>query len=119
METLPNKGLIRFYEAFNREVLIVTSIDAIKEINSVKPYDFGHPKQVKYMLGRITSSSFNFLSEHGHKVRASIPFTSSNFNATTTKLTIPPRPSANTFAQHSQSNTPKSSSPQYGPNPKK
>ncbi len=68
VRTLPNNGLIRFYEAFSREVLVVTSVDAIKEMNSVKPYDFGHPKQVKYMLGRITSSSFNFLSEHGHKV---------------------------------------------------
>ena len=68
MKTVPNKGLIRFYEAFSREVLVITSVDAIKEINSVKPYDFGHPKQVKYMLGRITSSNFNFLSEHGHKV---------------------------------------------------
>jgi len=62
MHALPNNGLIRYYEAFSREVLIVTSVDAIKEMNSVKPYDFGHPKQVKYMLGRITSSSFNFLS---------------------------------------------------------
>ncbi|ORY67812.1 cytochrome P450 [Pseudomassariella vexata] len=68
IETLPNNGLIRYYEAFSREVLLVTNIEAIKEMNSVKPFDFGHPKQVKYMLGRITSSKFNFLSEHGHKL---------------------------------------------------
>ena len=68
VRTLPNTGLIRYYETFSREVLVVTSVDAIREMNSVKPYDFGHPKQVKYMLGRITSSNFNFLSEHGHKI---------------------------------------------------
>lgn len=68
IETLPNNGLIRFYEAFSREVLIVTNIEAIKEMNILKPFDFGHPKQVKYLLNRITSSKFNFLSEHGHKL---------------------------------------------------
>lgn len=70
MESLPNNGLIRFYEALSREVILVTSVDAIKEMTSIKPYDFGHPKQVKYMMGRVTSSNFNFLTEHGHKVRA-------------------------------------------------
>lgn len=69
MKTLPNNGLIRFYEAMSREVLLVTSVDAIKEMTSLRPYDFGHPKQVKYMMSRITSSKFSFLSEHGHKVR--------------------------------------------------
>jgi hypothetical protein len=69
IKALPNNGLIRFYEALSREALLVTSVDAIKEITSAKPYHFCHPKKVKYMMSRITSSNFNFQGEHEHKVR--------------------------------------------------
>lgn len=71
-ETLPNNGLIRFYEPLNREVLLFTKPQAMKEMLSLKPYDFGHPSLIKFIMQRLTGSKFNFLTPDGHKVRVSI-----------------------------------------------
>jgi hypothetical protein len=68
---LPNEGLVRFYEPFNKEVLLATRTEVIKEMFTLKPNDFGHPKNVQFMINQLTGSKFNFLSPHGHKVRAS------------------------------------------------
>jgi hypothetical protein len=69
METVPNKGLIRFYEPLNKEVLVATGPEVLKEMFSLKPNDFGHPKNVQFLVGQITGSQLNVLSPHGHKVR--------------------------------------------------
>ncbi|KAH6674350.1 cytochrome P450 [Halenospora varia] len=56
-ETLPNNGLIRFYEPLNREVLLFTKPQAMKEMLSLKPYDFGHPSLIKFIMQRLTGSN--------------------------------------------------------------
>jgi len=65
--TLPSRGLVRFYEPLSTEVLLATNAEVVKEMFSLKPNDFGHPKNVQYMINRLTGSKFNFLSPHGHK----------------------------------------------------
>ncbi|KAH8651294.1 cytochrome P450 [Xylariales sp. PMI_506] len=66
-ETLPNEGLVRYYEPLNREVLLATKTEVIKEMFSLKTNDFGHPKNVQFLISQLTGSKFNFLSPHGHK----------------------------------------------------
>jgi hypothetical protein len=68
-ETLPNNGLIRWYESLSREVLLVTSPQAVRDMLSLKTYDFGHPSLIKLMMSKVTGSKFNFLTPDGHKVR--------------------------------------------------
>jgi hypothetical protein len=66
--TLPNNGLVRFYEPFCREVLLVTKPNTLKEMLTLKAYDFGHPELVKLLMKRLTGNEFNFLTPFGHKV---------------------------------------------------
>jgi hypothetical protein len=61
---------MRFYDALSKEALVVTKTEAIKEMLTLKPDDFGHPKNVQYLMHRLTGSRFSFLSPHGHKVGA-------------------------------------------------
>lgn len=65
---------MRFYEPLNKEVLLATKTEVVKEIFSLKPNDFGHPKNVQFMINQLTGSKFNFLSPHGHRVRLHIPY---------------------------------------------
>lgn len=60
---------MRFYEPMNKEVLLATRTEVVKEMFSLKPNDFGHPKNVQFMISQLTGSKFNFLSPHGHRVR--------------------------------------------------
>jgi len=68
-QTLPNEGLVRYYEPLNKEVLLATKPEVVKEMFGLKSNDFGHPKNVQFMINQLTGSEFNFLSPHGHKVR--------------------------------------------------
>jgi hypothetical protein len=47
-------------------MLIVTKVEAVKEMMTLRPYDFGHP--ILDMLNWITSSNFGFFTRDGHKV---------------------------------------------------
>lgn len=67
-QTLPNDGLVRYYEPLNKEVLLATKTEVVKEMFGLKSNDFGHPKNVQFMINQLTGSEFNFLSPHGHKV---------------------------------------------------
>ncbi|KAK4119457.1 cytochrome P450 [Parathielavia appendiculata] len=67
-ETIPSRGLVRFYEPLSTEVLVATNTEAVKEMFTLKSDHFGHPKNVQYLINRLTGSKFNFLSSHGHKL---------------------------------------------------
>ena len=71
VENVKNDGLIRFYDTLSREVLVVTTPEALRGMLTLKPYEFGHPGFVKYLMARLTGSKFNFLTPHGHRVRIS------------------------------------------------
>jgi hypothetical protein len=66
--TVPNNRLVRFYEPFCREALLVMKPDTFKEMLGLKAYDFGHLSLIKLLMKRLTGSKFNFLTPVGHKV---------------------------------------------------
>lgn len=76
-ETLASEGLVRFYEPLNKEVLLATKPEVVKEMFSLKPNDFGHPENVQFLMNQLTGSKFNLLSPHGHKVK--IPVSAASF----------------------------------------
>ncbi|KAK2024499.1 cytochrome P450 [Colletotrichum zoysiae] len=67
VKSIPNNGLIRYYGAFSRELVLVTKPHALREMLGVKAYDFGHSDLVKLAMKRFTGSNLGFLSDEDTK----------------------------------------------------
>ncbi|GKT90331.1 cytochrome P450 [Colletotrichum tofieldiae] len=63
VKSIPNNGLIRYYGAFSRELVLVTKPHALREMLGVKAYDFGHSSLVKLAMKRFTGSNLGFMSD--------------------------------------------------------
>ncbi|KAL0943252.1 uncharacterized protein CTRU02_201138 [Colletotrichum truncatum] len=67
VKSIPNNGLIRYYGAFSRELVLVTKPHALREMLGVKAYDFSHSSLVKLAMKRFTGSNLGFLSDEETK----------------------------------------------------
>ncbi|KXH26577.1 hypothetical protein CSIM01_02878 [Colletotrichum simmondsii] len=67
VKSIPNNGLIRYYGAFSRELVLVTKPHALREMLGVKAYDFGHSSLVKLAMKRFTGSNLGFISDEETK----------------------------------------------------
>ena len=68
IETLPNKGLIRFYVTGNMERVVLTSTSALSESLVTKNYDFVKPKIMRENVGRILGNGILFAEGDVHSV---------------------------------------------------
>ncbi|KAF7166159.1 hypothetical protein CNMCM5623_010036 [Aspergillus felis] len=68
--TVANRGLIRYYLPGNQETVLVTSVEALKDILVFKSSDFVKPEAVKQRLSRITGNGLLLAEGEIHKVSA-------------------------------------------------
>jgi cytochrome P450 len=65
---VPNDGLIQYFMSFSREMLLVTSTDALKEMFGMRAYDYAHPKKITWLVSGLTGSRLAFCKGNPHKL---------------------------------------------------
>ncbi|KAM3544617.1 hypothetical protein ARSEF1564_002485 [Beauveria bassiana] len=64
-----NEGFIRFYGAFHREYLIVTSPQALGQVLVSKAYEFEKPPTIRGFFGPVLGHGLVLAEGHDHKVQ--------------------------------------------------
>ncbi|KAF4177922.1 hypothetical protein CNMCM8927_008974 [Aspergillus lentulus] len=72
--TVASRGLIRYYLPGNQERVLVTNVEALKDILVSKASDFVKPKAVQRRLSRITGNGLLLAEGEVHKVSAPAGF---------------------------------------------
>jgi cytochrome P450 len=66
---IPNNGLIRYLHLFNRERLLITSPEGLREVLTTKSYDFVKPELLRSGIGQILGIGILFAEGDEHKVQ--------------------------------------------------
>jgi cytochrome P450 len=69
---IENSGLIRFYGAFNKECLLVTRPEVVKEVLQQKAYHFHKLQAIKNIMQQVTGYGLLVAEGDDHKVRSRI-----------------------------------------------
>jgi len=69
IDSIPNKGLIRYLGPFNQERLFVTSPKALAEVLVTKNYEFVKPEQFRFSIGRILGVGVLLAEGDEHKAQ--------------------------------------------------
>lgn len=86
---MPNEGLIRFREGLNAERILITSPQALHELQVVRTYDFEKPAILRFLMSRVIGSGLLATEGDDHKFqrRALTPgFTPKQIRAVYPKL---------------------------------
>lgn len=67
METIPNKGLLHFYDFLNSDALVVTSHETFKAVLSDHSYDYEKQPRVREILRRILGDGLILVEGNIHK----------------------------------------------------
>ncbi|KAI0179894.1 cytochrome P450 [Hypoxylon sp. FL1284] len=65
--TWPDSPFIRYPILFNKEILLINTVEAHKQILQTKCYDFVKPKFLSRLLGEIVGTGLLFTEGHEHK----------------------------------------------------
>ena len=68
IDQVPNDGILRYLDIFNREKLVVTNPKALAEILVHKSYDFIEPPHFVSGIGRILGVGLLLAEGEEHKV---------------------------------------------------
>jgi hypothetical protein len=63
----PDTQMIRYFTFGNSEAVLVTGLDAFRDVLSVKPYSFVKPELYKRLLGPIVGKGLVFAEGEEHK----------------------------------------------------
>ena len=69
MRSVPNQGLIRYLHLFNRERLILTSAEGLKEVLSTNAYDYVKPHLLRALVGKILGYGLLLSEGDVHKLQ--------------------------------------------------
>ncbi|KAL2067541.1 hypothetical protein VTL71DRAFT_1966 [Oculimacula yallundae] len=64
---VPNQGLIRFRVLFNQERLLLTSIEALREVLVTNSYDFVKPEQASFVFRKVLGDGILIANGASHK----------------------------------------------------
>ncbi|KAH8168384.1 cytochrome p450 domain-containing protein [Sarocladium implicatum] len=105
IRTVPNDGLIRFREGLNAERILVTSPQALHELQVVRTYDFEKPAILRFLMSRVIGNGLLATEGDDHKFqrRALTPgFTPKQIRAVYPKLWLKACESSRVLAQEAE-----------------
>ncbi|PNS15638.1 Isotrichodermin C-15 hydroxylase [Sphaceloma murrayae] len=68
IDSVPNKGLIRYYGAYNKERLLVTEPSSVRDLLKTEAYNFVKPKLQHILANNIANKGLLILEGDEHKV---------------------------------------------------